>query len=343
MLLNAYGEAVLARARRMRDEIEQATRACLPTGLKASTHSPGTINSLLFNGRKLQLLIDLTNSRNISSTAAHLGMTPAGASMALSRIEAAFGQPLFQRKMQGMVATEAVDRLVVHAKRVFAELRHMTSDIAAISGYLTGTVVVGTDALGRSHFFSTALAMVVSKHPGLRITMVETPYDRLIGSLRNGDVDIVFGGLRNATQNHGLTTEALFSDRLGVVVRAGHPLARRKKLQISELLNERWILPSLGRRPLVDASFRKLGLDPPAPAIETGDAALLRQLLSDSNMLAVASPNQLMFEIRSGSLTELPLTFLDTGSQVGLVVRDGAMLSPAAHAILEAVRSEVRD
>jgi LysR family transcriptional regulator of gallate degradation len=343
MLLNAFGGAVLVRARRIHDEIQSAADEFLRSRAKTPGTSPSAISNLLFNGRKLQLLIHLADSRNITATAAYLNMTQAGASMSLSRLEAVLGQALFQRRMQGMVVTDAADRLVMHARRVFAELRHMISDISAISGTLTGSVVIGTTPLGRAAVFPTAIATAISQHPELRVTIAEGAYEQLIGRLRSGDIDAVFGVLRPSALNQGLVTEPLFTDRLGIVVRAGHPLARRKQLQMSELLTEKWILPSLGRRPLVDASFRKLGLQPPVASVETGDLAILRQLLTFSDMLAVTSPHQLMFEIRSGTLAELPLTLVGTTSEVGLVVRDGAMLSPAALAVLEAIRSEVRE
>lgn len=341
MLLNSYGEAVLARARRIHNEIQSATDEFLRSKAKAPASSTSVISNLLFHYRKLQLLIHLATLRNISAAAAQMNMTQAGASMALSRLEAVLGQSLFQRRMQGMVATEAADRLVMHARRVFAELRHMSSDISAISGTLTGSVVIGATPLGRTHVFPTAIATAISRHPGLRVNIVESEYEPLIGSLRSGDIDIVFGVLRPSHLNQGLITEPLFTDRLGVVVRAGHPLAQRTNLNMSELLTGRWILPSLGRRPLVDACFEKLGLKPPTPSIETGDAAIIRQLLDASDMIAVTSPHQLMFEIRSGSLTELPVTLGGTTREVGLIVRDGAMLSPAALAVLDAVRSQV--
>jgi LysR family transcriptional regulator of gallate degradation len=344
MLLNAYGEAVLVRVRRIDDEIRLAADEFLRSRAKTRASSPSAISNLLFNGRKLQLIIHLATYHNISSAAAHMKMTQTGASMALSRLEAALGQSLFQRRMQGMVATDAADRLVMCARRVFAELRHMGSDISAISGNLTGSIVIGTTPLGRTDVFPTAIATTISRYPGLRVTTVESSYEQLIGSLRSGDIDIVFGVLRPSHLCRGLITEPVFTDRLSVVVRAGHPLARRTQLQMSELLTEKWILPrpnALGR-PLVEAAFQKQGLQPPVPSVETGDLAVLRQLLNASDMLAVTSPHQLMLEIRSGLLTELPVTIGET-REVGVIVRDGAMLSPAALAVLDAVRCQVRE
>jgi LysR family transcriptional regulator, regulator for genes of the gallate degradation pathway len=344
MLPNAYGEAVKRRAERVRDEAHWAADEFLRSQLKASASLRTTIINLLFTGRKLQLLILLADFRNISSAAAQMGMTQAGASMALSRIESGIGQSLFQRMMQGMVATDPAARLVMRAKRVFAELRHMESDISSISGNVAGIVAVGTLPLGRTFVVPTAIANALSRHPGLRVTTIESPYEQLVGNLRSGDIDMLFGALRPNDATQGLITKPLFNDRMGIVARAGHPLARRRDLQLADLLSEKWILPkpnAPGRR-LVDAAFQELGLQPPIPSVETGDLAILRQLLNSSDMLTAISPPQFMFEIDAGMLAELPVALGVTTRQIGLTLRDGAMLSPAALAVLDAICGVVR-
>jgi LysR family transcriptional regulator of gallate degradation len=188
------------------------------------------------------------------------------------------------------------------------------------------------------------MAEAISEFPGLRVTTIESPYEQLITGLRNGDIDVVFGALRCNELYQGLTTEPLFTDRLGIVARAGHPLARQIPLKLADLMGEKWILPkanALGR-PLVDQSFRDQGLEPPVASIETADSSIIRQMLNASQMVAVTSPHQLMFEIRSGLLTELPVPLTNTRRPIGLILREGAMLSPAIQAVLEAVRKQVR-
>lgn len=345
MLPNAYGEAVNRRAERIRDEVHFAAEEFLRSQLNPSSSLRTTIINLLFAGRKLQLLILLTDFRNISSAAAQMGMTQAGASMALSRIESGIGQSLFQRMMQGMVATDPAARLVMRAKRIFAELRHMESDISAISGNVAGTVAIGTLPLGRTFVVPTAIANALSRHPGLRVTTIESPYEQLVGNLRSGDIDVLFGALRPNDASQGLITKPLLNSRMGIVARAGHPLAQRRDLQLADLLSEKWILPkpnAPGRR-LVDASFQELGLQPPIPSVETGDLAILRQLLNSSDMLTAISPPQFMFEIHAGMLAELPVALGVTTRQIGLTLRDGAMLSPATLAVLDAIYGVVRE
>jgi LysR family transcriptional regulator of gallate degradation len=59
-------------------------------------------------------------------------------------------------------------------------------------------------------------------------------------------------------------------------------------------------------------------------------------------MIAMASPHQMMYEIRSGLLTELPVALGESSRDIGIVRRDAAMLSPAAMTLIEAVQRQAR-
>jgi LysR family transcriptional regulator of gallate degradation len=342
-LLNAYGKTVLARAHRIGAELDLAAAELLRSRPKAAATSSSAIKELLFSGRKLQLLIQLADSRNVSAAAVRMNISQSGASMALSRIESVIAQPLFQRGMQGMVATDVANRLVMRSKRVFAELRHMVSDLSALSGTLTGSVAIGTLPLGRTYIFPMAIARTVLRHPDIHVTTIESHFDQLIAGLRSGDIDAVVGVPRASVQSQGLTCEQLFTDRLIVVARADHPLARRKRVQLAELPREQWILPwsSSLSRTLFETAIRGEGLQPPLPAVESADLGVIRQLLKTTDMLAVASPRQLMFELQSGLFKELPVHLAGMTRDVVLFLREGAMLSPAALALVDAIRWQV--
>jgi LysR family transcriptional regulator of gallate degradation len=343
MLLNAAGKVVLTRARRIAEEIELAADEFLKVVRSATRPSRHAIVNVLFSGRKLALLIGLVERRSLSAVAAEMSLTQAGASMALARMEAAFGQPVFQRRMEGMLATEAAERLALRARRVLAELRHLVSDLAAATGAQpTGAVVIGATHLGRTHYLPAGVAAAVSRHPGLRVTFVEGSYEPLVAKLKSGEIDVLLTVLRPQRQCPGLVSERLFTDGMSVLARSGHPLARRSPLDMEELLGERWILPRSHAMGTVqaEACFAGLGLAAPTPAIETGDLATLRQLLCASDMLAVTSPHQLSFEIETGLLVELPVPLPGVALDIGMMVREGALLSPAALAVVDAVRAQ---
>ncbi len=342
IVLNGYGHIVLTRARRIEAELAQAAADLARHKSRSGSPSASAISHLVFNGRKLHLLIRLADTRKVSAAAAQLDLTQSGVSMALARIETSLGFSLFQRGKQGVIATDAADRLVLRAKRVFAEFRHMASDLAAESGELQGSVAIGTPPLGRTYVVPTAIAKVLSQHPGIQVTLMETSFEPLLVGLRSGDLDAIVGAPRGESDFQGLTIEPLFTDRLTVFARAGHRLSGRK-LTLADLQAERWILPwsNSPSRTLFDACFRAEDMEPPAPSVESADLAVIRQLLVTGDMLAVASARQFTFEIESGLFEELSVPLTGMAREVGLISREGALLSPSARALLDAIRSQV--
>ncbi len=344
MLLTNYGEAALTRALRVEAEIDAAARSLLNSPGEHPPASASAVQSLLSTGRKLLLINQLVQLRSISAAAGELGISQAGASMALGRIEGMLGHPLFQRRLEGMLPTEQAEELAGHAARIFAELRHLDSDIAGIAGNVAGAVVVGTTPLGRSNVFTTAIAAACDRHPALRVTTVESSYGELVAGLRRGSIDLVVGVPRPADESAGLTSEILFVDQLSILVGAKHPLSAMSDLTMSDLLSQRWILPrsTLLGRSFIESCFEAMDLTPPRPVIETGDPGIIRQLLVSTDMIAACSPHQLRSELDAGAVVDLPVSLPEARRAVGLIQRDGAMLSSAALAVADELRRQAK-
>jgi LysR family transcriptional regulator of gallate degradation len=228
----------------------------------------------------------------------------------------------------------------MHAKRVFAELRHLSSDLASADGQVSGVVTIGTLPLGRTQVVPTAIGNALALHPALRITTIESHYEQLIGGLHAGEVDVVIGVPRG--EDAGLRAEYLFDDRLVVLARAGHPLQSALSIALADIAGQRWILPrtpSPSRLLLMEA-FEQEGIEPPVPVVESADLAIVRHLLLAGDALALASARQFSFELAAGLLEELPVALPGMSRQVALILRHGSAPPAAVTAIVDAMRRQ---
>lgn len=343
LALNAYGGLVLARAHRIEKEFEEA-RAQLVTrgGIRSSADVQALFASIL-NGRRLAIFASLAEKRNMQTVAREFNVTQPAISIALKALEDGLGVALFDRGARGLAPTPAGEITAFYFKRVLAELRHIGPDIAASEGTLQGSVHVGALPLGRTHILPRAIAALLDRHPLLHVTTVESPYEALAASLRSGDIDFIFGALRSAADEKDLEHEALFEDRISVIARAGHPLTRAKRIDIETLRRARWVLSRSGSpsRELLELSFSEARQAPPEPAVETGDLAVLRGLLMESDMLTAISAHQLRYEIRDASLVVLDFPLDRTRRQIGLVQRVGAFPAPGGRALMDEIRNVV--
>ncbi len=339
MALNSYGDLVLVRARRIAREFEDA-RAQLAArggiGASADVHS---LFASILNGRRLAVIASLVEKRNMPAVAREFGITQPAVSGALKDLEGGLGVALLDRKTRGLFATPAGEIVAFYFKRVLSELRHIGPDIAASEGTLQGSVTVGALPLGRTQILPLAIASLLARHPGLHVATVESPYDALAASLRSGDIDFILGALRSPAQARDLQQEALFEDRIAVIARAGHPLARAARIDFDALRQARWALSRQGSpsRELLERFFSAAQEAPLLPAVETGDLAVLRGLLLESDMLTAISAHQLHYEIRDGSLVVLDFSLDETRRDIGLSQRLGAFPSPGARALMQEI------
>ena len=343
MVLNTYGELALVRARRIEQEFE-AARAQLATrggiGASADVHS---LFASILNGRRLAVIASLAEKRNMPAVAREFGITQPAISAALKDLESGLGIPLFERSARGLSPTLAGEIVAFYFKRVLAELRHIVPDIAASEGTLQGSVNVGALPLGRTQVLPLAIASLLAKHPRLHVVTVESPYDALAASLRSGDIDFILGALRTGSAAKDLQQEALFEDRISIITRAGHPLTRVASIDFDALRRATWVLSRQGApsRELLERFFSAARQVPPIPAVETGDLAVLRGLLLESDMVTAISAHQLRYEIRDKSLVVLDFPLEQTRRSIGITQRSACFPSPGARALMEEIRQVV--
>lgn len=343
-VLNGYGRVLLARLARIEAEIAAAQADIGRMNGRSGRVHAGALRHMLRSGRKLLLLIHVSDARSVSGAALTQGISQSGVSMSLGRIEETLGVRLFYRSIQGMTPTDAAARLILRARRMRAELRHALSDLASFAGEPVGTAVIGALPLARTEILPRGIGDCVARHPGVQVDAIEAPGETLISRLRAGEIDIVLTVPGRDFDAKGLVAELLFADRLIMVAAADHRLATRAGLLLAEIADEPWILPAAHSvsRDLFERQFLRLGLKPPQPAVQTADLALIRRLLAENGMLAFTSHQLVAAEIGSGTMVCLDVQADRIAREVVMLRREGAMLSPAARTLIEAIGKAAR-
>jgi LysR family transcriptional regulator of gallate degradation len=341
MVINAFGQAVLTRADRIAAELIQLSNALDERRSVSTGAGARVLFSALPNSRGLAVVVALADRSNMAAVAREFALTQAAISTALKNLEDRLEIELFYRSPRGLVATELGHLVVFRFRRCLAELRHVDSDLSALKGTVQGIVKVGALPLGRTVILPHCLASTLSKYPQLQFATLESPYDVLAAQLRSGDIDFIFGALRPPQETGDLSQYALFDDCVSVISRSGHPLARKEDLGMGDFREEKWILwrPESPGRETLRRSFLQAGLGEPRPCIETGDLAILRGILLQSDLLTAISASQLQYEIASKDLTVLPIALKETRRSIGITLRLGALPSPGTRILIDEIRA----
>lgn len=272
---------------------------------------------------QLTSLIKLVEFRNFTHAAKALGVSQPTIHRAARTLERSLGAELFEKTSYGVVPTREAEKLSQRAHRAFVEIAQAQADIDALRGRDSGSTVIGAMPLARSFLVPKALIQFTREHGEHAVSIMEGTYEHLLAALQAGHADFLIGALRELRPSADIVQEHLFDDPLSIVMRARHPLAKRRKLSATDLTSYPWIAPrsSSPLRAHFEAMFTKLGVAAPRPTIECNSLIAARALLMESDHLMLSSMNQVHYELQAGMLVALPHPAGKIVRGIGLTVR----------------------
>lgn len=176
----------------------------------------------------LSLFHLVARTGSISQAASLAALAVGAASKRITDLEAAFGVPLLERHSRGVRLTPAGEALHGHVLRLLADVDQMGADLSDHAKGLIGVVRLWANTSAVTQFLPLDLARLNAQQPGLRIELNEADSRDVVLAVLDGRADL--GIFADRTPPLGLQTVAYKNDRLVLVVPAGHPLARRRKL-----------------------------------------------------------------------------------------------------------------
>ena len=289
--------------------------------------------------RQLYLLVALFETRNMSHTAAQMGVTQPGLSKWLSELEEDLNVKLFKRNSRGLTPTEFCSALVVHARAVIGELDRTQATIRLMSIGASGNLVVGTTPTVATGLVPRAAAYFRKRFPDAYLNIIENRLDELLPQLQEGRVDLVITRTDQARLDAGVRCDILYPEQIRVVVGMQHPLAKKRKVDWPDVLRYPWIIPpqvSPLRREL-EHELALAGQPAPRYRVETGSTLVIVTMLQDSDLVAPMSARLMHYFQGLKQLVPLPLPYLREGS-VGVIRRREATDSPMLKAFMEGLR-----
>lgn len=294
--------------------------------------------------QQLMLFEQVRASGSLLAAAGELAMTQPAISKSLHELESQVGGPLFVRGKRGVVLTELGRRFEPHAASMLAELRQLAETLNATQAGTRGQVVVGTLISASAALLPAAIERLRRDAPDVVVTVRVGPNTLLFPLLARGELDVVVGALPGATAVAGaerarLASQPLYEEALRVVVGAQHPLARRRKLALAELMGLDWIVPTPDSMawPSVRAFFGATGL--PARRIESVSILTNLALLASSPMVALMPQAAAERFAHLGQVAVLPIRGLGAFGAVGYTVRADRAPSAATERFLAALRA----
>jgi LysR family transcriptional regulator, regulator for genes of the gallate degradation pathway len=329
------GEILLFRAKRAR---QQLTRAASEFG---ETRAEAVFGDMMrASDHEYRAFIAVYNQTTVSQAAVSLGIKQPSISRSLSRLELRLKQALFERRSFELRATQVGQKLVVPFKLMFRELDQAREEIKLDLGNRTGQVVLGCLPPTRARLVPDAILALISEYPEVNVRVIDGIFPALFAMLMHGEMDILVGTLRDPLPE-GTNAEFLLDDRVSIVVRPEHPLARKGAVTLEDCLRYDWILPnsSAPLRQFFNKVLQSHGYDSPKRYTEVDSIIVGRSLLCNSDRIAILSYFHVEQEVRWGRLSTLPLRLPDAGRKFGILTKEDYLPTPFVAALIEGLRA----
>jgi len=156
------------------------------------------------------------------------------------------GVELFVRHARGVEPTWYGEILIRHARSALAELRHACDEVSALKSGLSGQAAIGTVVTSATDLVPRAVAAFKERHPQVLVSIEMDFSEALVQRLQDGKLDMVIARIDNPRELAELHYEALEEPAHAIVARAGHPLARKRRLAWPDRVPRTWVLSPHG-------------------------------------------------------------------------------------------------
>lgn len=237
----------------------------------------------MFDSRHIKTFHEVVGTGSYSAAARALGYTQPAITQQMKALERDVGTPLFIRVGRGIRLTEAGEALSRHATVILDSMSAAQQQMGALTRLRAGRVRVCAFPSANASLIPETLARLAADHPGVRVELLENEPPESLRRLVRGECDITLAFTYPGLHEHvpdELVEIPLLEDQLTVLLPTGHPLARRRAVQLADLAEERWIAGCLRCRANLLHECAEQGFAPDI-AFVTDDSLVVQSLVAE--------------------------------------------------------------
>ena len=242
--------------------------------------------------RDLHVFSTVVQRGSMAKAAKQLGVSQPAVSEVIADLEHALGVRLVDRSAQGVAPTMYGSALLRRSVAVFDELKQSIRDIEFLSDPTIGEVRFACTESVWYTLLPEVILRFSKQYPRVELHADLAGHSREFEGLRERKYDCVLlrvpEFLLHEYATDDLNLECLSADTLVVAAGAQTKWARRRKIDLAELINEPWTFgaPDTWNGALGEEIFRSQGLSAPRRSVATVSITLRARLVAAGPYIA---------------------------------------------------------
>lgn len=247
----------------------------------------------------------------------------------LKALERELGHTLLDRKT--CRPTPVGQQLYDRACQVLSDVDSLRQEMNDFDETRVRELRLGTSDTTALYVLPPVIRRFADTMPHARLVIVNRPTEAIANQVARGELDL--GIVTLPTGHESLEERELFRQKLVLVLPTGHPLRSRRRVALSRLRNEHFLLLDANTRTgtLLRDHFRRIGFDPQV-VLDTGSFEVIKRYVAEG--VGVSFLPEIVITPTDHSLRIVHVPGLPEVS-IGVVRRKGSYRTVAEEAFLE--------
>jgi DNA-binding transcriptional LysR family regulator len=291
--------------------------------------------------RDLHIVMAVAEAGGMAKAAQKLAISHPVVSKTVSDLEQTLKVKLFDRTAQGVELTEYGQALLKCGVNVFEEMRQGLKQIEFLTDPTSGELAIGCPEIMNASMIPAISERFLQEHPRVQLRVVHADMGlEQYGPLRERKVELLIGRLREPFVEEDLVFQPLIQEPFVAVSGANCQWARRRRLELADLVGESWVLPPHDSTPgsIIAGIFAANGLNLPRPAVATLSVQLTTTLIATGKFVGILPNSVAQFSSRRTGLKILPIKIPVTQYAIAILTLKNRTPGPLAKLFIEHAR-----
>lgn len=285
---------------------------------------------------------DLVESQSFSKAAISNNITQSAVSQQVRSIEERFRLPLIERNSKRFALTREGEMLYQACKEILIQFDSLQHQFDEMRNIISGSIRIATVYSIGLHELPPYLKKFLKLFPKVNVHVEYRRSNQVYEDVQAGTCDL--GLVAYPTQKKNLKSETFKKDFLVIISSPTHELATKKNLEIKDLDGFKFIgfEPDMPTRRAIDKLFKEANLEM-KPVMEFDNIETVKRAVEIDAGISVVPRATIEQEVKSGSLVSIDFKDKPYSRPLGILYKNGRVLSPALNRFLKMLREPLTD
>ncbi len=292
---------------------------------------------------QLHVFCKVVELKSFSKAGEAIHLSQPTVSSHIKDLEAHFSTRLIDRLSRHVAPTKAGELLYDYAHRLIVLRDRTEAAMAEFCGEVKGRLTIGGSTIPGGYLLPRIIGQFCRTYPDVRISLVVADTSEIIAKTVAGHIEIGVVGAKSSERK--LQQAAIIDDEMRLVVPRGHKWARRRRVDLSELIHETFIIRESGSGTLrsIEEQLQTTGcsINDFKIVAEMGSTEAIRQAIKNQVGISILSTIAVADDVQAGLLKTIDVSGLNLKRSFYLTTHRRRSPSPLSSTFIQFLEKEL--